>query len=65
MVRGLVAIFRGDASGLKKMILRVNDDLRRRQSGFGRGRRMQIEKDSAEIISGLKNNTLSAAPSRF
>ena len=60
--KGLVAILEGMPAGLKVDTARINDELKRRQSGFGRGKRMQIEKDSAEIISGLKNNMTLGSP---
>ncbi|TRZ48904.1 chorismate synthase [bacterium] len=60
--KGLVAILEGMPAGLKVDAARINDELKRRQQGFGRGKRMQIEKDSAEIICGLKNNTTLGSP---
>ena len=33
----------------------INHDLKRRQGGHGRGRRMQIETDTAEIVSGVRH----------
>ena len=32
----------------------VDPDLKRRQGGYGRGRRMKIESDRAEVISGVR-----------
>ena len=32
----------------------INHDLARRQIGYGRGKRMEIEKDQAEILSGVR-----------
>ncbi len=53
--RGLVALLEGIPAGLDLVISRdVDPDLRRRQGGYGRGRRMQIESDRAEVISGLR-----------
>ncbi len=40
----------------------INRELKRRQAGFGRGKRMQIEKDRVQIISGLKNNRTLGSP---
>ena len=54
--KGMVAILEGFPAGLSVDIAGINKELKRRQSGFGRGPRMQIEDDRAEIISGLKNN---------
>ncbi len=53
--RGLVAILQGIPAGLTlEMARHVDPDLKRRQGGYGRGRRMQIESDRAEIISGVR-----------
>jgi len=60
--KGLVTILEGMPAGLKVDAARINDELKRRQSGFGRGKRMQIEKDSVQIISGLKNNITLGSP---
>jgi chorismate synthase len=40
----------------------INAQLKRRQAGFGRGKRMQIENDTAEIISGLKAGVSLGSP---
>ena len=60
--KGMVAILEGMPAGLKIDVACVNKELSRRQKGFGRGKRMQIENDSVEIISGLKNNLTLASP---
>lgn len=52
--KGLVAILEGMPAGLKVSCAGINAQLKRRQAGFGRGKRMQIENDTAEIFSGLK-----------
>ncbi len=53
--RGLVAILQGIPAGLTlEMSQHVDPDLKRRQGGYGRGRRMQIESDHAEVISGVR-----------
>ena len=57
-----VDILEGLRAGLKIDPLKINYELRRRQEGFGRGKRMQIEKDRVEILSGLKNNTTLGSP---
>ena len=33
----------------------INKEMFKRQGGYGRGRRMQIEKDAVEIVSGVRN----------
>ncbi|MCM8781043.1 MAG: chorismate synthase [Candidatus Omnitrophica bacterium] len=60
--KGVVAILDGMPAGLKVKLDFINQELRRRQSGFGRGKRMQIEKDKAEIISGLRANFTLGSP---
>jgi chorismate synthase len=60
--RGIVAILEGMPAGLKVYTANINSELKRRQQGFGRGKRMQIENDLAKIISGLKNNLTLGSP---
>ena len=50
----LVSILEGAPAGIPILAEDINADLARRQQGYGRGRRMQIEKDSAEILSGVR-----------
>jgi chorismate synthase len=53
--RGLVALVEGLPAGLVVETARdVDPELRRRQGGYGRGRRMQIEQDRAEVLSGVR-----------
>jgi chorismate synthase len=52
--RALVVILEGIPAGLPIDIDAVTHDLRRRQGGYGRGRRMAIESDRAEILSGVR-----------
>jgi len=60
--RALLAILEGMPAGLKLDVNKINQELKRRQSGFGRGRRMQIEKDKAQILSGLKAGKTLGSP---
>lgn len=60
--KAITAILEGLPAGLKIKLEFINQELKRRQSGFGRGRRMRIENDRAEILSGLKNNTTLGSP---
>jgi chorismate synthase len=60
--KGLVAILEGMPAGLKISAAGINAQLKRRQAGFGRGKRMRIENDTAEIISGLKGGVSLGSP---
>ncbi|MEI6831969.1 MAG: chorismate synthase, partial [Candidatus Omnitrophota bacterium] len=59
---GIVAILEGMPAGLKLDPEYINKQLKRRQQGFGRGKRMQIENDRAVIISGFKKNITLGSP---
>lgn len=50
----LTAILEGLPAGLRPDIERINRDLGRRQQGYGRGGRMKIETDKAEVLSGIR-----------
>ena len=50
----LTAIIEGIPAGFEINIDLINAELKRRQSGYGRGERMQIECDTAEITSGVR-----------
>ena len=50
----LTAIVEGLPSGLKLSEAEINLDLARRQGGYGRGGRMQIETDRVRILSGVR-----------
>lgn len=50
----LVTIIDGLPAGLTVYPERIDKDLARRQSGYGRGGRMKIEKDQARIVSGVR-----------
>ena len=60
--KALVAVLEGIPAGLKIDPAKIDLELKRRQQGFGRGRRMQIEKDTAEVLSGLKKNLTLGSP---
>ncbi|MBU3958822.1 MAG: chorismate synthase [Candidatus Omnitrophica bacterium] len=60
--KALVAILEGMPAGLRVDIKKIDQELARRQSGFGRGLRMQIEKDKAEILAGLKKDVTLGSP---
>jgi chorismate synthase len=50
----LTTIMEGLPSGLRISAASINADLARRQQGYGRGGRMQIETDRVEILSGVR-----------
>lgn len=52
--RGIVVIIEGVPAGLKLSEEKINKELSRRRKGYGRGKRMSIEQDSVEIISGVR-----------
>ena len=60
--KGLVAIIEGLPAGLKIDIDFINRELWRRQQGYGRGGRMKIESDAAEIISGVRHGKTLGSP---
>lgn len=60
--KGLTAILEGLPAGLKIDEKFLNGRLEKRQAGFGRGGRMKIEADRAEILSGLRNGLTMGGP---
>ncbi|MCC7008911.1 MAG: chorismate synthase [Acidobacteria bacterium] len=60
--QALVAIVDGVPAGLPLTADAIARDLARRQLGYGRGRRMAIEKDRAEILSGVRRGQTLGGP---
>src|SRR4026209_336977 len=60
--KALVTILEGVPAGLAIDLDAVTTELRRRQTGYGRGRRMAIESDRAEPLSGLRHGLTTGAP---
>ncbi len=58
----LVAILEGMVAGLGIDVQDIDRDLKRRQEGYGRGGRMAIEKDAAEILSGARSGKTIGGP---
>lgn len=58
----LVGIIEGMVANLDIKISEINKELERRQKGYGRGKRMEIEKDRVEIISGIRNGKTTGGP---
>src|SRR5438270_5406144 len=60
--KALVTIVEGVPAGLAIDLDALTADLRRRQTGYGRGRRMQIESDRAEPLSGVRHGFTTGGP---
>jgi chorismate synthase len=60
--RALIVILEGIPAGLAIDVEAIAGELRRRQGGYGRGRRMQIESDRAEILSGVRGGQTMGGP---
>src|SRR6267378_4022393 len=60
--KALVAILEGVPAGLAIDLDAITAELRRRQTGYGRGRRMAIESDRAEPLSGIRHGRSTGAP---
>src|SRR5436190_7025936 len=60
--KALVTIVEGVPAGLAIDLDALTADLRRRQTGYGRGRRMQIESDRAEPLSGIRHGLTTGGP---
>ncbi len=58
----LFAIVEGLPAGLPLTAEDLNPYLKKRQGGYGRGRRMQIEADRVEILSGVRMGRTTGAP---
>lgn len=60
--RALIAIIEGLPAGLEIDIDQINHELWQRQQGYGRGGRQKIEKDEAQILSGLRHGKTLGSP---
>lgn len=60
--KGLVAIAEGMVAGLPLTEDYISKELKRRQQGYGRGPRMKIEEDQAEVISGVRYGLTTGSP---
>jgi chorismate synthase len=58
----LTVIVEGAPAGLPLESERIDADLRRRQGGYGRGGRMRIESDRAELLSGIRHGQALGSP---
>ncbi|EEK79807.1 chorismate synthase [Bacillus cereus] len=58
----LTTIIEGVPAGLSIVADDINEELSRRQKGYGRGRRMQIETDQVQIVSGVRHGETLGSP---
>jgi chorismate synthase len=58
----LVSVLEGMPAGLSLLADHVDTELARRQQGYGRGRRMQIERDTVEFLSGVRAGQTIGSP---
>lgn len=58
----MVTVIEGFPAGLKIDPDFIDGELRRRQSGFGRGGRMEIEQDKSTIVSGVRDGLTIGSP---
>lgn len=59
---GLYTVLEGMPSGLPLQVDEINHQLARRQKGYGRGGRMKIETDRAEIVAGVRHGYTLGSP---
>lgn len=58
----LTVIVEGVPAGIKISLDKINECLAKRQKGYGRGGRMLIEKDTAQILSGVRGGISLGSP---
>ena len=58
----LVATVTGLPAGVPISLQKINRELWRRQQGFGRGGRMKIETDQAELVAGVRHSQTIGSP---
>jgi chorismate synthase len=63
--QALVVTIDGMPAGLDIHLDALNAQLRRRQGGYGRGRRMAIESDQVEVLAGVRHGRTTGAPIAF
>ena len=63
--KSLCGVIDGFPAGVSVKVEQVDRDLARRQLGYGRGDRMKIEKDRAEILSGVRGGRTLGSPIAF
>ncbi|MEP6729317.1 MAG: chorismate synthase [bacterium] len=60
--QALVSVLEGMPAGVPLLAADVDAELARRQQGYGRGRRMQIERDTVELLSGVRAGETIGSP---
>ncbi|MGE4357766.1 MAG: chorismate synthase [Candidatus Omnitrophota bacterium] len=60
--KGMVAILEGIPAGLRIVKENIDRELARRKWGYGRGKRMEIEADEVDIISGIRKGVTLGSP---
>ena len=60
--KALVAILEGLPAGIPVSLKAISDELARRRHGYGRGPRMKFEKDSLEILAGVRGGMTLGTP---
>ncbi|MBN1573931.1 MAG: chorismate synthase [Deltaproteobacteria bacterium] len=62
---GVISLISGVPSGFPVKLDDINSELKRRQKGYGRGGRMAIERDKAQILSGIRGGFTIGSPVAF
>ena len=60
--KALIALVEGMPAGVPVDVDLINGELARRQGGFGRSERMNIEEDTADILSGARDGVTIGSP---
>ncbi len=60
--QALIALVEGIPAGVTLDVERINRELVRRQGGYGRGGRQEIESDRVNILSGIRKNVTIGSP---
>ena len=63
--QSLITIIDGIPSNVELNIDEINEELKKRQGGYGRGGRMKIEKDKINIIGGVRGKKTMGSPLSF